>query len=180
MNPTNVLLLTLVFALFGVVIWLWLGKEPARAETGLPDGEIIYADGAQTHQTETLYAAEYNLSGKPDYLIQLKNDNIIPVELKSSHLSADSPHDGHIMQLLAYCLLVEENYGIRPPYGLLKYRNQTFEVPFDEENEQLLLDVLEEMQDAFYRKSVDRDHDNPNRCAACSVRDFCRQRLDKN
>jgi CRISPR-associated exonuclease Cas4 len=178
MSPTTILLLTIVLTLCGVAVWLWLGNQQLREEADLPAGKMIYADGARTHQTETLYATDYGLSGKPDYLIQLDDDTIIPVELKSSYAPADDPYDGHIMQVVAYCLLVEENYGIRPPYGLLKYRDQTFEVAFDAQNEQLLLDILAEMHEALYGEPLERDHDNPSRCAACAVRDFCDERID--
>lgn len=178
MSPVSVLLLTLVLVLFGVAVWIWLGNQQLREEIDLPDGDMLYADGARQHQTETLYSDEFGLSGKPDYLIQLDDDTIVPVELKSSYAPADDPYDGHIMQVIAYCLLVEENYGIRPPYGLLKYRDQTFEIVYDEQNEQLLLDILEEMHDALYGETLGRDHDNPNRCAACAVRDFCDERID--
>lgn len=179
MSPLTILLLTIVLVLFGVAVWLWLGNQQLHEEIDLPDGELLYADGARQHQTETLYAEEYGLSGKPDYLIQIDDDTVVPVELKSSYAPAVNPYDGHIMQVIAYCLLVEENYGIRPPYGLLKYRDQTFEIAYDEQNEQLLLSILEEMHDALNDKHVGRDHDNSNRCAACAVREFCAERIDR-
>ena len=102
---------------------------------------------------------------------------IIPVELKSSN-APDEPWSGHLYQLAAYCFLVEANYGIRPDYGIIQYRDRAFAIDYTEELEDELLDILEEMRDDLDQPDVDRDHDEWRVCAACSMRTHCDQRLD--
>ncbi|NIV28571.1 MAG: CRISPR-associated protein Cas4, partial [Anaerolineae bacterium] len=36
----------------------------------------------------------------------------------------------HVLQLAAYCLLVEEQEGQAPAYGILKYGDRAFEVDY--------------------------------------------------
>jgi len=55
------------------------------------------------------------------YLVWVK-DGIAPVELKSSPSpSSGRPYDGHLFQLAAYCLLVEDVFRVSVPYGLVRY-----------------------------------------------------------
>ena len=46
------------------------------------------------------------------------------------------------MQLAAYCVLVEREFGERPPYGLLRYRNRTFEIAFTHQLESEVLELI--------------------------------------
>ena len=64
-----------------------------------------------------LYASRWNLSGRPDQIVQLRNGAIIPVEMKSRR--ATRIHDGVRLQLGAYLLLVEAEFGRRPPFGIV-------------------------------------------------------------
>jgi len=44
--------------------------------------------------------------------------------------SSSQPYDSDVLQLAAYCLLVEEIYEQRPEHGLIRYKNQTFAVDY--------------------------------------------------
>jgi CRISPR-associated exonuclease Cas4 len=116
------------------------------------------------------------LVGKPDYLIEQKDGMIVPVELKSGR-APEEPHDGHVLQLAAYCLLVEENYGIRPDFGIIQYKDRAFAVDYTEELEDDLLDLLEEMREGLLEEDLERDHNDWRKCAKCGVRGHCYQRL---
>jgi CRISPR-associated exonuclease Cas4 len=167
--------LGLTFALFGLAVWLW--ARGLRAQTGLPDGRVIYADtGTWYPQGEALYSADLELVGKPDYLIEERNGAIVPVELKSGPAPAE-PHQGHILQLAAYCLLVDDRFGVRPRYGILQYNDRAFAVNYTAELEEELLDLLAEMRENMYEGELDRDHDDYRRCGRCGVRRYCEQRL---
>jgi CRISPR-associated exonuclease Cas4 len=82
-----------------------------------------------------------------------------------------------VLQLAAYCLLVEENFGVRPPYGILQYKDQAFAIDYTGDLEADLLDVLDEMRAA--REDIDPDpgHNEPQRCVACGVRQGCDRRM---
>ena len=57
---------------------------------------------------------------------------LIPAERKSRKVSAAGTYEGEILQLAAYCLLVEEHYGRPVLTGRLLYQNRSVDVPFDE------------------------------------------------
>lgn len=147
-----------------------------RRRTGIPEGKIVFADPGMWGKTEKpLYDSHLGLTGKPDYLVR-KNEMFIPVEIKSMW-APQAPYDSHRLQLGAYCLLVEKTFGQRPAYGLLRYRNRTFRIPFSVEFEEEILDVLEEIRSNKDLGEVCRSHEQSNRCARCGYRNRCDQRL---
>ena len=153
-------------------------SQQLHAQTGLPQGKVIYAD-AETWfpNDDPLYDQRLKLVGKPDYLIEQDNGDIVPVELKSGHAPAE-PYEGHVLQLAAYCLLVEQNFGIRPFYGIIQYKDRAFAVDYTADLEADLLDVLSEMRQDMFATAVNRDHDQWAKCNHCGVRDQCEQRLE--
>ena len=165
-------LLIVLFLLF-VAAALWVAGRRMRRESGLPDGRVLYNDTETWRaNNDVLHAADLRLVGKPDYLVEADDGAIIPVEVKSSRAPA-RPHEGQVLQLAAYCLLVEENFGVRPPYGILQYRDQAFAIDYTDELEADLLDLLDEMRAARAEDDPDPDHDDPRRCAACGLRHSC-------
>jgi CRISPR-associated exonuclease Cas4 len=165
-------LLIVLFLLF-VAAALWVAGRRMRRESGLPDGRVFYTDTETWRaNNDVLHAADLRLVGKPDYLVEADDGAIIPVEVKSSRAPA-RPHEGQVLQLAAYCLLVEENFGVRPPYGILQYRDQAFAIDYTDELEADLLDLLDEMRAARAEDDPDPDHDDPRRCAACGLRHSC-------
>lgn len=144
-----------------------------RAAANLPQGEIIYSDmGAWIRQRKPLFDRDLGLTGRPDYLIEQEDGALIPVEVKSS-AAPHEPYFGHIMQLAAYCLLVQATYGLRPPQGIIQYRDKAFSVPFTARIEDDVLRLLDEMRASGHLPDVDRDHDNWRRCAGCAHAGHC-------
>ena len=82
-----------------------------------------------------------------------------------------------MLQLAAYCLLVEENFGVRPPYGILQYRDGAFAIDYTDDLEADLLDLLAEMRATRAEADPEPDHDDPRRCAACGLRAACDRRV---
>jgi CRISPR-associated exonuclease Cas4 len=162
-------------ALLALFAWLW-GRSLWQ-ESGLPEGEVIASDmGNWYAQSEPLYSAEFQLSGRPDYLIEQPNGAITPVEVKSTAAPA-KPYAGHVLQLAAYCFLVHEVYGVRPDSGIIQYRDRAFAVDYTAELEEELLLLLDEMRDDLFAPDVNRDHEDPRRCYRCGLRQYCDQRL---
>ena len=147
------------------------------SRTGVPNGNVLYSDtGAWHPQEQPLYDRHLRLAGRPDYLIEEADGMIIPVELKSSRAPA-APHEGHVLQLAAYCALVAATYRIRPEYGILQYADQAFAVDYTPELEEDLLFLLDEMDADREAGELSRDHDERRRCAGCGFRNHCSQRL---
>lgn len=147
-----------------------------RNRSNFPNGRIVYIDSKQlTHKPDTLYDPETGLAGRPDYLIQSWR-SFIPVELKSSPAPAQ-PHDGHVLQLAAYCHLVEATSGRRPSHGVICYQNASFRVDYTpalRHNLQINLERIRIMDQAV----PDRSHKFAVRCRACSFRAHCDQALE--
>lgn len=155
--------------------WFLMKQGAARqGEAGLPVGRLIYAD---THSRDwqptdkPLYSAAHNLVGKPDYIVETKK-GLIPVEVKSGR-TPEVPYFGHILQLAAYCLLIEETSGQTPPHGLLKYSDALYEVDFTRELRRELLDTLADMRQTRQFDDVARNHNQPGKCAACGFKTGC-------
>jgi CRISPR-associated exonuclease Cas4 len=115
------------------------------------------------------------LSGKPDYVIR-KDDRYIPVELKTGLY--DAPQRNHVFQLAAYCHLLEENYNVFVPYGMLVYGNQVeYKIPFNPQVRFELENTIKKMRYLLKTSNITRNHDDPFRCKGCSMRDHCNIKL---
>ena len=148
----------------------WLQRR-----SGLPRARLVYSDtGAWQRAEESLFSRQYGLVGKPDYLLESRGQ-VIPVEVKPSRRS-DHPYPADVLQLLAYCLLVEETWG-RPSHGLLHYATGTFRVDYTDAARSLLLERIAEVRAARRASDMPRSHDEPGRCAACAFRTVCDQSL---
>ncbi|HEX2911380.1 MAG TPA: CRISPR-associated protein Cas4 [Chloroflexia bacterium] len=172
--------------LLGAVILLLVAYLLARqsrrnqAETGLPGADIsvVYSDsGAWEKVAEPLFSKRYSLVGKPDYIVR-NRDGLIPIELKPLRMAAQ-PYESDIMQLAAYCLLLEEVWEASPPYGLLRYKEKTFRIEWNEELRENLLDTIEEMRELenfeAYRDGPlpEPQHDMTVRCRNCGFHYLC-------
>jgi len=156
-------------------IWLWLRARSLRLSTGLPKGRVVYSDTRHWQPCESLYSSRYGLVGKPDYIVE-RGRQIIPVEVKPSR-RATEPYESDVMQLAAYCLLVEDLFDSSPSHGLLRYRDQTFAISFDRSLRSWLLRQLEEMRHSVDQCQVDRSHQDSRRCEYCGQAEHCAQRL---
>jgi CRISPR-associated exonuclease Cas4 len=169
-----VLALLIVLLLAGLTV-LWLARK-RRQRLGMPGGAVVYQDTLERND-ETLYSAHYHLAGRPDHIVRQGRYHI-PVEVKTGR-TPDYPYPNQVMQLIAYCALVEEHYGARPPHGILLFEETgtQFVVEFTRERELQLHDILADMRACFFAADVPRSHNNSRQCAACGFRDICTERL---
>lgn len=168
-------LLALTLILIGIVVF-WLGRR-TQADAGLPIGRVIYSDTRGWQSIEKpLFSRTHRLTGKPDYLVQ-QGRAILPVEVKSAPAPGEGPRRGHVLQLAAYCLLIEETYRQRPKYGIVKYADRMFAVDYTESLRAALLDVIAAMRDDLVRGEAQRSHEQAARCEHCGYRHACPERL---
>lgn len=155
-------------------------SQRTQRESGLPSGRLIYSDTSGWQRNEqALFSRRHGVTGKPDYLIN-DGEHIVPVELKSSNAPRQGrPRSGHVLQLATYCLLVEETYGTRPTYGIIKYADQQFAIDYDADLEAQLLQVIREMRSSLAHDEANRSHTEAARCAVCGVRHACDQSLNE-
>ncbi len=166
MQSIFALLLVLACALLLLALYL-------RHRSGLPAGAVTYGDADGAGQV--LRSERYGLVGKPDYLVR-RGRHLIPVEVKPGRTAAQ-PYRSDILQLAAYGLLVEETYGVAPPYGVIRYQSASHNVPFTPELRRDLLDTLAAMRAGIEADDVSPNHHSPARCAACGYQDACGQEL---
>jgi CRISPR-associated exonuclease Cas4 len=162
--------------ILAALLVLWLANRQKRA-TGLPPGQVVSADmGRWQPEGQVLYDRRLDLAGKPDYIVEHEGVPV-PVEVKSGR-TPTQPYSSHILQLAAYCYLIETNSGKRPPYGILRYPQNTFKISYTTElRDELFATIADIRQAANGRSPVDRLHSSPARCAACGFRDVCDQRI---
>ncbi len=172
-----VIQLTLVFLILIIAaLWLLSQSQLLRQRTGLPRGRVVYTDTTSWSRcTAPLFSPTYGVSGKPDYLIQ-QGRTYIPVEVKS-RVAPEVPYPSHIMQLAAYCLLVEDTYEQPPEYGIIKYRDQAFEIDYTPQLKTRLLNTLDEMRSGFTTRDVSPQHRDAARCRSCGYRQVCDKSL---
>jgi CRISPR-associated exonuclease Cas4 len=163
-------LLVLVLAL-AVLLYLAVayGERRSRASLGLGMGTIVAADDSRLGMP-TLRSERLGLAGRPDHLLR-SGGVLIPVEHKPR---ARRVQPSHVMQPAAQCLLVQEVYGVRPPYGLLVLAGGVREqVPFTPALERRLLETMAEMRQLL-ASNVER---GPRwvapKCQACGFFSTC-------
>jgi CRISPR-associated exonuclease Cas4 len=165
----------LALLLAGGLGLLWWSSRTRQA-TGLPAGTVVYSDtGKEEAVLQPLVSHRFGLIGKPDYLVEAVvrgHRQVVPLEVKSRRRPAvEDP--GHILQLAAYCLLVEDKYGARPPYGYLRYADATIQVPYTNELRNAVLTAMQAMRKARTATDVVRSHEDADRCRRCGYLTSC-------
>jgi CRISPR-associated exonuclease Cas4 len=167
------LLLAVVLIALSALLLAWAAR--VRKLTGLPDGRLVSRDTDAEEQGRPLYSARYGLTGTPDYVVRTSR-GLVPVEVKPGRNEAE-PHESHLLQVLAYCLLLEEEQGKAPPYGLLRYSSQTFKVDYNSGTRAYLLAVMDDMRHAAESDDLPRNHNQAQRCRACAYGPVCDESL---
>ena len=162
---------SIALLVFGIV--LHFRARQSRAELDLP-GEILYSDADA--MGDVLVSEKHGLVGKPDYIISRAGE-LIPVERKSRLITSSRPYDGEILQLAAYCILVEESFGVTVKRGQLRYPNRSIEIAFDATLRTKLLMSIRAIQEASVAKDVPRCHDSATRCQRCGFAQVCSDSL---
>lgn len=158
-------------------ILAWLLGRPRFAQTRLLALKIRYADVGTIYQQPSLISARYGLSGRPDYLVRF-DDGVVPVELKSGKSPRSGrPYEGHMLQLAAYCLLVEDVCQAFVPYGLLQYEDRCIRVEYTSTARGNLLVILEEMRSVKRGRELHINHNCPAKCRSCGFREVCGEGL---
>jgi CRISPR-associated exonuclease Cas4 len=160
-------LLLIVALVVYALLSRWSRSE--RAHVGLSTGTIATTDDA-AERAPTLRSRRYGLVGRPDQLVRVGRA-LIPVEQKPK---ARRLQQSHILQVAAQCLLVQEVYGIRPPYGIVVlaggYRHK---VEFSPSLELRLLDTMTRMRAMLSATAPPEPLWVEGKCRACSFRQTC-------
>ena len=129
----------------------------------------------QKRNTRLFFSSKHGIRGRPDYIIQQGEDRI-PVEVKTGR-TPRGPLFSHIVQLGAYCLLIEDEFGRPPPFGILKYEETEHEIEYNPDTKKLVLTKLNEMHVAIEKGGAHRNHNRKGKCIGCSRRTICPEKL---
>jgi CRISPR-associated exonuclease Cas4 len=160
-----------VLLAFALVVYLLLGRWHQRQRTrlGVPVGRIVAADDSASGSA-TLRSTRLGLVGRPDHVLRI-GTHLIPVEQKplSRHLQPS-----HRLQVAAQCLLVQEVYGVRPPYGVVVVAGGRQErVPFDAELERQLHQTMATMRGLLESDAEPGPRWNSAKCRPCGFFNTC-------
>jgi len=144
----------------GAVRALWSRHRDRRY------GALVATDARRGPE---LVSERYRLVGRPDELRRGPDGRLVPVELKSRRSPAGGPAYSHRVQVWAYCLLLEESTGRAPAFGVVRYSDSEFRIPWDAGARGELLRLRAELD----RPYDGRARPSAGRCHACSWRLAC-------
>ncbi|WP_135855254.1 CRISPR-associated protein Cas4 [Halorussus salinus] len=138
-------------------------------------------EGKTTHENQSsrgdwlnelyLESETHGLKGKIDVL-DLEGARTVPVERKRAE-SGDY-YKSDELQLAGYCMLLEEHIEeqVREGAIYLYETDQRMHVPITEDHREAVRETVEAIQ-SMSLDSVPPFTDNPTKCEACSVREYC-------
>ncbi|TLZ71915.1 MAG: Dna2/Cas4 domain-containing protein [Methanobacteriota archaeon] len=147
----------------------------AREKHRIGESEVRYVD-SEGEKPKLFVSKRHGLTGRPDAVL-MAGEAHVPVEVKTGR-TPRGPLFSHILQIAAYCLLMEEEYGRPPPYGIIRYEGASHEIEYNEDLRTLVLGKIGEMRGALARGGgAHRNHNRPGKCLGCSRREGCPERL---
>ncbi len=160
----QLLTVALVLGLLGLVLVV-LGMR-GRRKRGLGSGETVALDDV------TLFSERLKLVGRPDRIVR-QGGSLIPEEWKSSK----RVNDGHRLQLGTYFVLMEEEYGMRPPFGVVVLGDGSrVEVKNTEELRSKVLAIAEQIRESRQVLRQEIPVRQPaGKCRVCGQRGNCGQ-----
>jgi CRISPR-associated exonuclease Cas4 len=164
----GILLMICAVVLFVYAVWMRLSVLDEKESLGIPDGKILYSD--LNVSAAPFFSKRFRIIGKPDYVVR-KENYCIPVEVKSGE--GPHPHKSHILQLAAYCQILEDTFGVLVPDGILVYNNIKYTIPFDPKLRFELESVMKTMRASLQNGAVQRNHQDLWRCQHCSMKHYC-------
>jgi CRISPR-associated exonuclease Cas4 len=144
--------------------------EKQRA-LGLPEGKLVYEDADGLG--EALTSRDYPLAGKPDYVVQLADGRPVPVELKLNVHDASAPFSNHIVQVAAYCLILEDYFEQPPTHGIVRYADCEFTVEYTPALRKKVIRLLSEMAKCGEQQRPALKSQVVKKCRPCTFKAIC-------
>ena len=170
LSTSSLLLVAMIF-MIGIIVPLFLRLSWQRRK------KVVTVEGIRAKRVRKPMVAEnVGLIGKPDYLVTLQ-ETAIPILTKRGNPPPE-PYESHVVQVLAYCALVQVAYQKSPSYGIIRYDDgSTFEVEYYETAVDDLWEVMKQVMANRKNSDVPKNHDERRRCYACRHRNQCEESL---
>ncbi len=165
---TELLVLALLLAVAACILLArWMRSR--RGALRIAEGTIVSADDSLI-RAPTLRSERLGLVGRCEHLLRV-GGAYVPVEQKPS---ARRLQQSHILQVGALCLLVQDVYGVRPPYGVVVLAGGSQErVVFTEELERGVVRSMAEMRRMLENGEAPGPRWVPAKCRACGYHPVC-------
>ena len=150
----------LALLLAGLALAAWGARALSARRPDRALGRLVAVDAGAP---AVLRSPRYRIQGRPDALRQASDGTVVPIEVKSRATPRGGPTRSHVVQVWAYCLLVEEGTGRPPAFGVLRYADGEFRVRWDAVARQELLALRAELA----RPYDGRASPSPGKCARC-------------
>lgn len=158
--------LPLALATAGCLCTIAAAVSLRRASRDRRLGRLLAVDAGRS---VTLRSERYRLAGRPDAVRRRRDGTVVPVELKHRAAPPRGPFPSHLVQVGAYCLLLEEATGHPTPFGVLRYTDREVVVPFDAELRRRVLSLLAEVAGPY----DGRADPAPSKCTGCRWSSSC-------
>ena len=134
-------------------------------------GESLWQILEPKYKTELKISSEkLGLAGRIDRL-EIWKDEIIPFELKNK--KADSkPYDSDVVQLVAYALLLEDNYSCNIRKGFIQYKDKKVDLAISDELKKDVLVLIDEVK-RIDEQSCPPIQENFKKCETCNLKEVC-------
>ncbi|MCL5411556.1 MAG: CRISPR-associated protein Cas4 [Patescibacteria group bacterium] len=171
MENSFVIFIILTFSItLSAAYFLIRYSKRLQKKIGFDYKQVVYQDIKEDGTlTRPLFARQYGLVGKPDFIIE-ENGHLIPVEYKPT---SQEIYSSHIGQLMAYCFLVEEIYGLKPPYGKLQLKDHVEQIEYSESAREEVIRILQHIREDLEKENVLPNHQEKTRCLSCMRQEIC-------
>lgn len=138
---------------------------------GLPEGILVYEDA--DGEGEPLSSSAFPLVGKPDYVVQVPDGRPVPIELKLGVQNASAPYSNHIIQVGAYCLILEDYFEQPPTHGILRYADREFTIDYTPALRRKVIKLLAEMERCSEQQPPPLARQRAAKCRVCAFQPVC-------
>lgn len=165
---------TFFYLLFGLFVLLLIICLLIKNRVDSKRNILLSQDLVEDDKTKspTYFSEKYGIIGKPDAVREIKGE-VIPIEHKHTRYKGKI-YPSHKLQLAVYCLLIEENTGKRPSYGIIEYRDHQESIPYTKELKSSILTQIKKI-----RKENPEENDLPpvcdnmRKCSHCGYNYLC-------
>lgn len=169
MSINAAIVFAILLASIGGYLLLARWSRRLRARLGVTGGSIVSADDSRL-PAPNLYSERLGLVGRCDQLMR-EGRAYLPVEQKPT---AQRLHDSHVLQVGALCMLSQDVYGRRPPFGIVVLAGGKQErVPFSTDLERRVLSAMGQMRGILAAGEEPGPDWVAHKCCACGYHPVC-------
>ena len=172
MNEESVFLIIIGLAILLVLLCLERNRL-IRSQSRIVSQDLTSDKNLQKIKpSQTYFSKKHGIAGKPDE-VKEEGGELIPYEIKST-IYRGRIYPGHILQLAAYCLLIEEETGKRPSHGVIEYANHREIIPYTNELRSGLLTQIKKIrQENPEENDLPPDCNVKGKCSQCGYNYYC-------